>query len=80
MRLYEVVAGLIIIVVVVAMIRLQYGKVERAVTDPDQSQYRVIPAVTPVLSPLCSNPKNACVIPTLAPIFSPTPRPGLRVP
>jgi hypothetical protein len=74
--LYELIAGLVILVVVVGFIRLQLDHVKTEITDPDQSQYQIIPATTPVIGTLCTNgEQNSCLIPTIGPLFGPTPKP-----
>ena len=82
MRLFELVAGLAILLAVAGFIRFQYTKVATQVTSEDQSQYQLIPAATPVYRQICRDGTSKCLVPTVQPIFQDPKQPsrGLSLP
>ena len=58
MQTYGLLAGLLVVVILVAGMRWQYGRVMDAVTDPDPDAYQLIPVTTPIVKPICSGAYN----------------------
>jgi hypothetical protein len=62
MRTSEILVALVVLVVAVAALRWQYGRVMGEVTNPDSDAYGAFPVTTPVIRQLCASGGSDCLL------------------